>query len=420
MNDSNYDWIIVGGGISGVSVAEILCREDKSVLLIEKNELLASETSKQFHEWVHSGALYTLAPDNLLTLRYLLGATDDLLQFYSSFPRMNLISSENGVGASDYGWFNSERIDFKYRIRKLNPIWMALVSRSICVIDLISKHDWLRRKAGSEYGRNELHFHYWIKHIWEQLSTTEKFYTLTSPDITMNSRILLQDLINVSVSKGLEIIVGEKVLNIDEKASKVRVTTTGGEYQSSNVVICSPDVIASEYDIPIKTGFAPMAIVENVPEEEVSFVELDYKVKTCINLLKKDGGIGQAGGITLDVENEIKPYLNYVIAEHKKRNPSLRVIDTYVGIKKELVSKGQNRNYLYHINQNSDRVWSIVLGKFTLAFSMAPEFFRRVFNKNPSTEVVSVTKDISKIISDTSWQEIVTKKKGKDKSNGFN
>ena len=418
MNESIYDWIVVGGGISGISVAEILCRENKSVLLIEKNELLAAETSKQFHEWVHSGALYTLAPDNLLTLRYLLGATDDLLQFYRSFPRMNLVASENGVAASDYGWFNSERIDFKYRIRKLNPIWMALVSRSISIIDLIDKHDWLRRKAGSEYGRNELFVHYWTKHIWEQLSTREKFYTVTSPDITMNSRILLLDLINVAVAKGLEIIVGEKELNIDESIDRVKITTNGGEYHSRNVVICSPDVIASEYDVPIKTGFAPMAIVENVPKKEVSFVELDYNLKTCINLLKKGDGIGQAGGITVNTEGEIKPYLDYVIAEHKKRNPSIKVIDTYVGTKKELVSKGQDRNYLYHINQNSDRVWSIVLGKFTLAFSMAPEFYRRIFNKNPTTEIGSVTSDNIGILSDTSWQEIVKNKKNKDIHNG--
>ena len=118
---------------------------------------------------------------------------------------MNLVGSENGLAASDYGWFNNERIDFKYRIRKLNPIWMALVSRSISIIDLIDQHDWLRRKAGSEYGRNELLINYWTKHIWEQLSTSEKFYTVTSPDITMNSRILLQDLISASTAKGLEI-----------------------------------------------------------------------------------------------------------------------------------------------------------------------------------------------------------------------
>ena len=418
MSDSNYDWIVVGGGISGISVAEILCREKKSVLLIEKNDLLASETTKEFHEWVHSGALYTLAPDNLLTLRYLLGATDDLLQFYGAFPRMNLVPTENGVDAIDSGWFNSERIRFKYRIRKLNPIWMALVSRSICITDLIDNHDWLRRKAGSEYGRNALHLHYWIKYIWEQLSTSEKFYTLTSPDIMMNSRILLQDLIDISVAEGLKIIVGETVLDIDESSNRVKVKTTNGEYYSDKVVICSPDVVANKYNLPIKTGFAPMAVVENVPEKEVSFVELDYNLKTCINLLKKNDGIGQAGGITVNTESEVKPYLDYIIAEHKNRNPSIKVIDTYVGIKKELVSKGKGRNYLYHINQNSDRVWSIVLGKFTLAFSMAPEFYRRVFKKNPTSGIGNITHKNSKILSDTSWQEIVTNKKIKDNSSG--
>ena len=70
IKESLYDWIVIGGGVSGIAISEILCREGKSVLLLEKNQTLASETSKDFHEWVHSGALYTLAPDNLLTLRY--------------------------------------------------------------------------------------------------------------------------------------------------------------------------------------------------------------------------------------------------------------------------------------------------------------------------------------------------------------
>ena len=42
LNKPLYDWFIVGGGISVIAVAEILFRENKSVLLIEKNELLAS------------------------------------------------------------------------------------------------------------------------------------------------------------------------------------------------------------------------------------------------------------------------------------------------------------------------------------------------------------------------------------------
>ena len=414
MKNTKFDWIIVGGGISGITIAEILCRENKTVLLIEKNELLASETSKEFHEWVHSGALYTLVPDNLLTLRYLLGATDDLLQFYSSFPKMNLLPSSSGVTAEGSGWFNNQKIEFRYRVRKFNLVWMSLVSRSISIIELISNHDWLRRKAGSEYGNSKIKINNWFKYIWKQIKTKEKFLKITTPDITMNSRVLIQDLLKASQKNGLEIIVGEKVISIDEDDLIVKVSTEKKDYFSENVVICSPDVIAEKYNIPIKTGYAPMAIVENVPENEVSFVELDYYLKTCINLLKKSGGIGQAGGITVNKETDIKPYIDYVISEHKKRNPEINVIDSYVGIKKELVNKGEDRNYLYHINHNSKRTWSVVLGKFTLAFSMAPEFFRRVYNKNPSriNDKITDLEDLS-LVSETSWQEIVRKNQKK-------
>ena len=91
IQNNEYDWIVVGGGINGISIAEILSRESKSVLLLEKNDFLASETSKIFHEWLHTGALYTLVPDRQRTLKYMIGAIDDLLEYYSGFSKMNLI-----------------------------------------------------------------------------------------------------------------------------------------------------------------------------------------------------------------------------------------------------------------------------------------------------------------------------------------
>ena len=63
------------------------------------------------------------------------------------------------------------------------------------------------------------------------------------------ARVLLQDLINASTAKGLNVVVGEKVLNIDESSKQVKVSTTVGEYHSNNVVICSPDVIESKYNV---------------------------------------------------------------------------------------------------------------------------------------------------------------------------
>ena len=80
-----FDWIIVGGGITGISLCEILTREGHSVALLEKNEKLASKTTREFHEWVHTGSLYTLVKDKMETLKYVLGSLDDLLEFILLF-----------------------------------------------------------------------------------------------------------------------------------------------------------------------------------------------------------------------------------------------------------------------------------------------------------------------------------------------
>ena len=69
-----FDWIIVGGGVAGISLSEILTREGHSVALIEKKDKLASVTTREFHEWFHTGCLYTLLRDQLKTLKYILGS----------------------------------------------------------------------------------------------------------------------------------------------------------------------------------------------------------------------------------------------------------------------------------------------------------------------------------------------------------
>ena len=406
---------MIGGGISGISISEILSRNGHKTILIEKNHDLASETSKVFHEWLHSGVLYSLVPDNLLTLRYLLGATDDLFEFYGSYKRMNLLPSERGISFKNTqntnGWFNNENIEFRYKIHKTNPVWMSLVSRSINIIDLVSNHDWLRRRAGSQYGPSKLKIKYWFNKINRQIKCSDKFLNIKSPDITMNSRILLSDLLKTSQMLGLKVALGKTITSIVEEKDYVKLTAGKEKFFAKNIVICTPDFLSKFYNLPLKLGYAPMSVISNIPKKEKSFVELDFNIKKCINLLKKEDGFGQAGGITLSDEKKVDEYLNYLINEHKKRNPEIKILDSYVGIKKELVNKKEERNYLYHINQSNDRIWSVVLGKFSLAFSMAPEFYRRVYKKNPIKNISTFTgKEDNLNISPTSWKEIIARK----------
>jgi len=403
----DFEWIIIGGGIAGITVAEILARDNKSVLLLEKNDYLASETSKEFHEWFHSGTLHTLVPDKLLTLRYLLGATDDLLEYYRSFKSMNLHPTNSGLSVKEQGWFYKNFIHYKYKIHKYNPVWMAMVSNSVNITNKVSQHDWLRRRAGAEYGPSQSKVLNWLNLIPKQLKSSESFMSIKSPDITMNSRKLITDILSQALSNGTEVRINHEVLSIEENSNSVEVKTSNENFVGKKVVVCAPDLISQFYNIPIKESYAPMAVVENLQADQESFVELDYFVKKCINLLVKPGEVGQAGGISLANKSKVKDYLDYLIAEHKKRSPNIKVVDTYVGIKKELAQKGEARNYLYHINNPSNNVWTIVLGKFSLAFSMAPEFFRRVYNRNPKKYFEESSFNSDELVSRTTWQEII-------------
>ena len=46
---------------------------------------------------------------------------------------------------------------------------MSLVSKSVNVTDMIANHDWLRRRAGSEYGQSKIYIHNYFTKIKDQL-----------------------------------------------------------------------------------------------------------------------------------------------------------------------------------------------------------------------------------------------------------
>lgn len=418
-----YEWAVIGSGIAGISIAEILTREGHSVILIEKNETIASETTREFHEWLHTGALYTLVPDRLLTLRFILGAIDDLIEFYSSYDRMNLIPTVSGLKIDDIpkGWFNNNYIYFKYRVkgRKITFPWIYGIARSIFLIERIHQHDWLRRRAGElrpfKEGRAQR-----IRVLMKQLlSSNELFKTVRTPDFTINSRSLLRDMIATAISNGLEFSLSNKIEKI-EKRHNIRLLSGSKEnIKAKNVVLCGGAGIKTFSSVIIKTSYAPIAVVSGVPKQSKSFVELDYFPKNCINLLAKENGFGLAGGISLPDESKCDQYLDYVVRKHQELEPNINEKSRYIGIKTEITFKNQPRGYLYSINNSEDGFWTVVPGKFTLAFSLAPEFYRRVYKQNPKKYFKTVTadKETDIIVSDTVWMDIFKKLKGK---NGIN
>ena len=413
-----FDWIIVGGGIAGIALSEILTREGHSVALIEKKNKLASATTREFHEWFHTGSLYTLLKDDMKTLKYILGSLDDLLEFYSSFSKMNLQPSENGLKITDIdkGWFSPNYINFKYKLknRKLILPWLYIIARSIALIDGIKKHDWLRRRAGILESVTSKYYSPIIKNFFKILISNEKFFKMKTTDFTTNSRYLLRDMVATAIKNGLEIFTNNELLEIKNANNAIIANCSNGNFQGKNMAVCLGGEIEKFSDLKVNKSYAPIAVVNNIKPDTESFVELDIFKKNCINIVTKGKTFGLIGGISLSNKNEVQKYFDFMINEHKKINPDIQILEKYIGVKNEVSKKGRNRNYLFHINpiKKYKNVWSIIPGKFTLAFSMAPEFYRLVYNKNPRKffNTTHDTGDFSHLIEETVWGEIQKRK----------
>jgi hypothetical protein len=350
-----------------------------------------------------------LIPDNLRTLKFILGAIDDLLEYYSCYQNMNLIPTMAGlkIDGQTKGWFQENYIHFKYRLfnRKFTVPWLIGIARSVILIEKIKNHDWLRRRAGELEPFKRARLKKIVKLFFSLICHKEKFYTIQTPDFTCDSRALLRDMITTSLENRLDISLGNKINFIENHGTKKLIKGFKENFIAEKVAVCAGSDIQDFTEVKSSTSYAPIAVVSGLNAHSKSFVELDYYPKNCINLVTKKNGFGLAGGISFKQKEKCDTYLDYVVNQHKKYEPTLKEETRYIGVKTEITFKNEPRSYIYHIVQTDQNVWSIIPGKFTLGFSLAPEFFRKIYNKNPrKTYKTFVAKEENNnLIANTVW-----------------
>ncbi|QKK07644.1 MAG: FAD-binding oxidoreductase [Planctomycetota bacterium] len=132
--------LVVGGGIAGIAIAERLAREAKRqgkllrIMLVERENQLATGASGGLEGWLHTGMLYTKL-ENPRTLINCLNSFEDLVNWYAHDPlfphreRCNLATPAGGPGKPrlvprDDGWFEST-IEFIVEPDLKDPEWTA-------------------------------------------------------------------------------------------------------------------------------------------------------------------------------------------------------------------------------------------------------------------------------------------------------
>ena len=117
----HYDVLIIGGGIAGIAIAELLARTTSlRIKVIDCAPQLGTEASGKLEGWFHAGALYS-GHDDAQTFMNCLNGLQDLITLYSSyFPnRCNLVLQERhpnvfvpSVQRAVGGWFHDANVSY--------------------------------------------------------------------------------------------------------------------------------------------------------------------------------------------------------------------------------------------------------------------------------------------------------------------
>ncbi len=430
MSSQRYDLAVIGGGIAGLAIAELFARSGRSVVLLERNEQLCQEASASQHGWFHFGSLYSIFPQNQF-LRTMIGGVEDMLEYYGSFPGMNISVAESGRLAfpqGDAAWFRDEPIEyiicarndpgFDMRtfegMREYSKKLFFLLTWESAIKQFISRHQrfykhnwggnvaasqWIPRAGWADYSREVITK---PNHPGINLDIDTHF-RIVGYDRPMRACAIITDLTRGLLGAGGDIMTGTEVEHIEKRGGTSRIHTKGGHAIEIHTVILAAGKWLGRF-LPragdVKVVASPLLVAYPAVADR-NFVRMTPFVEKSINHLHH-GVDGRAysligGGYFADTDDKTA-----VARSHDKLKemagkvfPKLddaEVLGSYLGYKTEIVAKSGERNYQYFIREVDERVFAVVPGKFSLAFSLAVNTFKRLTGEAPATDI-KVSKD---------------------------
>lgn len=394
-----YDFIVIGAGIAGVAISELLQRSGKRVLLLEEQDKVCSSSSAQQQGWFHAGALYAALPTNEY-FKALVTNLDAINMYYSNFKRMNLSRNRQLATITDDGWFNNSAINYLYASPSdptialwQKPIWLLAIIRAQGRLSWFESLDFSRDIVPQ---MDSLNFSFQFSKVVQKnnfdFTVSDIYKILIGKDRTMNSEYIASDLINSFISHGGELKLRSKVTDIFKQ--KV-VTAEGVEHQATNIILSAGSGIKYLTSLKVKTVASPLLVIKPAITN-VNIVKMHINMPETINHIyhkTSDGDYSVIGNaVYYDAESEIdlnEVHTTILNKVNRIFNESIDINRTslYLGYKTELTNKGQLRNYQSHIiGENNCTV--VLPGKMTLAFSLAVNVCKR-FGVDPCPEFAS-------------------------------
>lgn len=425
MNTNKYDLAVIGGGIAGLAIAEIFARSGRKVVLLERNEQICQEASASQHGWFHFGSLYSIFPQNQF-LRTLVGGVEDLLAYYSAFPGMNIQIADNGsltFPQSSGAWFRDEPIEYIVSSRNNPDFDMSnfegvrdyarktffLLTWELAIKQFISRHqrfhrhrwggsisasEWIPKAGFGDYSRDVIS----KPHHPNVNLDADTHFRIVGYDRPMRATEIIKQLTCSFLGAGGSLITKSDVRKIQSSGTVKRIHTTRGDFVADKVIITAGRSLKEflSNDVEAKVVASPL-IVAYPSVADRNFVRMTPFVKKSINHIYHDlngkkysliGGGYFANPDSPSEINEAKQGLRAMASSVFPQLENARMSETYLGFKTEIVTNSNERNYQYIIREVEDGIFAAVPGKFSLAFSLAVNTFKKIVGHNPETSVI--------------------------------
>lgn len=382
------DFAVVGGGIAGLAIAEMLQRAGASVVLLEKNRTLCSGASAEQQGWFHTGALYTALPNNFFC-RTMVGNLDDLMDYYSGFPNMNLRVDKHISTMTQEGWF-ANRTNFYVYTSTEGVSWAWKLPWSIALRRAKRRMSWFETLDASRSLSHQLGFgakplQYVVHNNRLGLNLDHTAFALKSRDRAMHTQLIASDLLRSFLAAGGEVKTRAAVQRLDKGA--VAVTLDGGGQVARiaarhTILATGKDTTAFESNT--KVFISPLLVVYPALSD-INFVRMSPHMEQTINhLCHRINGleyslIGNAvyhdaqqvnGEVLEKVRANMQGLARKVFGDFDEKGS-----DLFFGYKTEVSSSSFIRNYLYHIIDRGHYTLTLP-GKFSLCFSLAANVCR--------------------------------------------
>ncbi len=337
-----FDVVIIGGGIAGLAIAELLSRRSQlSIKVVDAAPQLGMGASGKLEGWFHTGALYAQA-DDAQTFVNCVNGIEDLITLYSNYfnGRCNLALTERGPGQfapavtpREGAWFNDAPIFYIHPGQDSPDIRLSRLKSDAAFLEVqrervlgrleaaFGRHNWGQDGAcrAPTYGQIEEHegrtcslldtsgvVGELCRRFDESYGLTESRYDIIkSPDVTVNTAAVMRDLAASAFANGVEIETDVTIENLvldrfgPRRLKGLAYKGHDGRpgYLKARVFVFAVGAgferYLQELDLRVRLKMSRSAMVVASPAlNAINFVRMSTKQQFHFNHLQQQGPVG--------------------------------------------------------------------------------------------------------------------------------